>query len=66
MITPEILEMLFEEYGDIVGMTLDEWKASIGYNENMSDQEIYSLLPPGLQAMLGEFVLNASWLHSGM
>lgn len=61
MFTEEILEMLFEETGE----DFATWAASHDYT-SMSDQEIYAALPSSIIPFLGDFGLNASWMHDGM
>ena len=62
MFTEEILMMLFDE----TGSDFDEWAAEVGYNSEWTDQEIYNALPAEILPYLGEFGLNASWMHDGM
>ena len=62
MITEDILKMLFEEYGE----SYEAWVASSGYAADWSDRRIYDALPGDLQALLGDFGINASWMHHGM
>lgn len=57
----DTLVMLFEE----LGFDLDAWITEFGYTSDWSDQEIYSHLPKDIIDMLGEFGINASWMHDG-
>ena len=65
-LTQEILEMLFDELGEDVGMTWDEWVASTGYTSSWTDQQIYNALPDGIKAYILDMGMNWSWLHHGM
>ena len=58
----ETLQMLFEE----TGMSFDEWVDQVSYSSSMTDQEIYNLLPGIIKDALGDFNINASWMHHGM
>ena len=62
MFTLDILEMLFEE----TEQDFDAWADQYGYSDQMSDQDIYRFLPQVIKDILGEFDLNASWMHDGM
>jgi len=68
MFTEEILQMLFEEIPALEGEddTYDGWVATTGYNESWTDQQIYAALPSYMLGYLGDFGLNASWMHGGM
>jgi len=57
----ETLMMLFDE----LGIDFEEWISESNYDDSMTDQQIYALLPPDIIAMLGEFGINASWMHDG-
>ena len=57
----ETLEMLFDE----LGFNLNDWIAEYGYTSDWTDQQIYAVLPDDIKDMLGEFGLNASWMHDG-
>ena len=65
-LTQEILETLFEELGEDVGMTFAEWVQSTGYTSSWTDQQIYNALPPGIQAYILDIGMNWSWMHGGM
>lgn len=60
----ETLEMLYDEV--IGGDDFTAWLDSLGYSSGMTDQEIYAILPGNIKSELGEFGLNASWMHDGM
>ena len=60
----ETLQMLYDEI--IGGDDFESWLSSWGYNDGMDDQQIYAALPGDVKALLGEFGLNASWMHDGM
>lgn len=61
---PGTLEMLYEEL--YTGpFTFDEWLDNWGYTSGMTDQQIYAALPSYVKSELGEFGLNASWMHDG-
>lgn len=57
----DTLMMLFDE----LGYDFDAWAAQYDY-ANMSDQEIYNVLPQDIINLLSEFDINASWMHHGM
>ena len=61
MFTEEILIMLFDELGE----DFESWAESHDY-ASMSDQDIYAALPASILPFLGDFGLNASWMHDGM
>lgn len=63
MFTEEILMMLFEEIE--TGTTFEAWAAEYDY-ANMTDQQIYAALPDALLPHLGDFGLNASWMHGSL
>ena len=65
-LTQDILEMLFDELGEEVGMTFSQWVASSGYTSSWTDQQIYNALPAGIQAYVLDIGMNWSWLHDGM
>ena len=66
MLTQEILEMLFDELGEEIGMTYAEWASSSGYTSSWTDQQIDNALPAGIQAYILDMGMNWSWLHDGM
>lgn len=57
----DTLMMLFEE----LGLDFEDWAAQYDYAD-MSDQEIYNVLPQAIINELSEFGINASWMHHGM
>lgn len=57
----DTLMMLFEE----LGLDFEDWAAQYDYAD-MSDQEIYNVLPQAIINELSEFGINASWMHDGM
>ena len=66
MLTLELLQMLFEELAEEVGMTFEEWQDETGYTESWTDQQIYNALPAGIRAYILDEGMNWSWLHDGM
>ena len=62
MFTQAILEMLFDELGG----DFEAWVDEVGYNSAWTDQQIYEALPDEFLPYLGDFGLNASWMHGGM
>ena len=57
----ETLMMLFDE----LGLDFDAWITDSGYTAEWSDQQIYSALPEDIIAALGDFGIEASWMHEG-
>ena len=66
MLTPESLEMLFDELGEELGMTFEDWVEESHYTESWTDQQIYNALPAGIKAYILDMGMNWSWLHHGM
>ena len=68
MFTEAILQMIFEELSAELDLdyTFDEWAEANPSWTSWTDQQIYAALPTEFLPYLGEFGLNASWMHGGM
>lgn len=66
MLTEDLLQMLFDELGEELGMTYADWVSSSGYHTGMTDEEICHILPAGILPYLPEALMNTSWWHGGI
>lgn len=66
MLTPDLLQMLFEELGEELGYDFEAWALEVGYLDTWTDQQIYNALPDLIKLEVGDIVMNSSWYHGGM